>query len=126
MNRAILKLPYISRYGIEREFTFPACFEVCPRCDGCGSHVNPAIDGNGLSREDFDQDPDFEEDYFAGVYDVPCEECRGLRVVPVFDEAHASKRQRARYAVVQRQRDEIAAEARADARTAWYEMGCRA
>jgi hypothetical protein len=43
--------------------------------------VNPSIDSHGLSREDFDQDPDFEEDYFSGVYDVPCYVCSGARVV---------------------------------------------
>jgi hypothetical protein len=71
-------------------------FEVCPRCEGRGKHVNPAIDGHGLSAEDFDQDPDFREDYFSGVYDVPCYECKGDRVVKVPnwlaltpDECHA-------------------------------------
>jgi len=65
-------------------------FEVCDRCEGSGSHVNPSIDGNGLSREDFDEDPDFEEAYFAGRYDVPCYECRGERVITVVDESRCS------------------------------------
>lgn len=57
-------------------------WEVCPRCEGEGKHVNPAIDGNGLSSEDFDELGDeFREDYFAGIYDVPCYECKGKRVV---------------------------------------------
>jgi hypothetical protein len=56
-------------------------YEVCPRCRGEGKHVNPSIDSHGLTREDFDQDPDFEEDYFSGVYDVPCYVCSGARVV---------------------------------------------
>lgn len=59
-------------------------FEVCPRCEGRGKIVNPSIDGHGLSQEDFDQDPDFEEAYFAGRYDIACTECRGLRVVDVY------------------------------------------
>lgn len=57
-------------------------FAVCPTCEGRGSHVNPSIDSQGLSAEDFDEDPDFREDYFSGAYDVPCAECRGNRVVP--------------------------------------------
>lgn len=57
------------------ELALPARFEVCPRCQGEGSHVNPAVDGNGLTAEDFDQDPDFHDDYMAGAYDVPCEQC---------------------------------------------------
>jgi hypothetical protein len=64
----------------------PAVFEVCSTCEGQGKHVNPAIDSNGLSAEDFDRDPDFEEDYFSGRYDVPCHECHGRRVVPVIAE----------------------------------------
>ena len=65
----------------------PAKYEVCSRCGGEGKHVNPAIDGNGLSREDFDADPDFEEGYLSGRYDVRCEECGGERVTLVPDEA---------------------------------------
>jgi len=56
-------------------------FKVCPKCEGKGSHVNPSIDGNGLTYEDFENDPDFEEAYFAGNYDVECYECHGQRVV---------------------------------------------
>jgi hypothetical protein len=67
----------------EIETEFPVKFEVCDRCHGKGRHCNPAIDGNGLTREDFERDPDFEESYFAGVYDVPCEECHGRRVMAV-------------------------------------------
>lgn len=60
-------------------------FEVCGTCNGRGSYVNPSIDSHGLSREDFDDDPDFAEDYFRGVYDVACNECGGARVVPAID-----------------------------------------
>ena len=59
---------------------------VCPTCGGEGKHVNPSIDAHGLSREDFDEDPDFARDYMSGVYDVPCYECRGNNVVDVLDE----------------------------------------
>ena len=58
-------------------------YEVCPTCEGKGKHVNPSIDCNGISAEEFAEDPDFAEDYFRGVYDVPCAECGGRRVVPV-------------------------------------------
>jgi hypothetical protein len=58
-------------------------FGVCPTCEGKGSHVNPSIDCNGLSQEDFNEDPDFLEDYLSGQYDVPCYECKGKRVIPV-------------------------------------------
>jgi len=75
--------------GEEIEVKLPARYEVCPRCEGEGKHVNPAIDEHGISREEFEEDPDFEEAYFRGDYDVACEECRGNRVIPVVDEAAA-------------------------------------
>ena len=68
------------------EVAFPARFAVCPLCSGTGKVVDPDIDCCGLTREDFDDDPDFEEDYFDGVYDVTCPQCRGERVVPAVDQ----------------------------------------
>lgn len=78
-------------YDGDIEVSIPAKYEVCPRCKGRGKHVNPNIDGHGISAEEWDRDWSFEEreDYFNGVYDVPCEECKGSRVVLVPDEEHA-------------------------------------
>lgn len=56
-------------------------FIVCPVCGGRGSTVNPNIDAHGLTREDFDEDPDFADDYRSGAYDVQCRACLGERVV---------------------------------------------
>jgi len=67
-------------------------WEVCPTCNGNGRHVNAAIDCCGLTREDFDQDPGFETEYFNGTYDVTCNECGGRRVVPVIDEDNNDKK----------------------------------
>lgn len=61
-------------------------FEVCDTCEGKGVYVNPSIDAHGLTRDDFDADPDFEEDYVNHRFDVPCAICRGERLVPVIDE----------------------------------------
>lgn len=61
-------------------------YKVCPVCEGEGKYVNPAIDSQGLSQEDFDEDPDFRESYFAGHYDVPCKCCDGKRVVTEEEE----------------------------------------
>lgn len=58
-------------------------FELCDLCNGKGTHVNPSIDAHGLSADDFAGDPDFEEVYFSGGYDVRCALCHGDRVVPV-------------------------------------------
>jgi hypothetical protein len=59
----------------------PVKYEVCPTCEGKGSHTNPSIDASGISWEE--EDPDFREDYLGGVYDVPCYQCHGNRVVPM-------------------------------------------
>ena len=66
----------------EIDTEIPIEFVVCERCDGKGAHCNPNIDGNGLTSEDFEQDPDFEESYFRGDYDVRCHECHGANVTP--------------------------------------------
>lgn len=68
------------------DYTIPAVYEVCGTCYGHGEHVNPSIDSQGLSAEDFAEDPDFAEMYFAGLYDVKCNECGGEKVVPVPDD----------------------------------------
>jgi hypothetical protein len=59
----------------------PVEYTVCPTCEGKGKHVNPSIDASGLTWEM--EDRDFREDYLNGVYDVPCYQCHGIRVVPM-------------------------------------------
>ena len=68
----------------EATLEVPAVYAVCPLCEGRGSHVNPSIDSQGLTQEDFEEaGPEFKEDYVAGVFDQPCVQCKGRRVVPV-------------------------------------------
>jgi len=56
---------------------------VCPTCRGNGTHVNPSIDAHGITGEEMAElGEDFREDYVSGVYDIPCNECGGMRVVP--------------------------------------------
>lgn len=97
---------YEMRNGKTLTLKFPAKYEVCSRCKGLGKHVNPNIDGNGLTREDFDNDPDFEEAYFSGVYDVQCDCCKGLRVTLEFDEDRATPRQKTKYNMIEDREDE--------------------
>lgn len=81
----IVKIPFtvVCNNGDgRRELLLPGRNAVCRRCDGTGSHTNPAIDEHGISPSEFEEDPDFREAYFSGVYDVRCEDCRGERVVP--------------------------------------------
>lgn len=72
----------------------PARYEVCGRCDGAGKHVNPSIDGNGITSSEWAEwDEDERDSYMNGAYDVTCEECGGLRVVKVADEEALSAEQ---------------------------------
>lgn len=67
--------------GHDGKFTAATKFAVCGACRGSGKTVNPAIDADGISAEEFRADPDFEADYFAGRYDIQCAGCKGARVV---------------------------------------------
>ena len=101
------------------EIELPAKYEVCPRCNGTGTHVNPAVDGNGLTQEDLDEDPDFKENYFAGAYDITCEECKGARLILVPDEERCDPADLKRY------RDHQEFEAQMDRERAHeLRMGC--
>jgi len=77
------RMVFVIEMGDGDEKEIPAEYQVCDVCDGKGTHVNPGIDSHGLSREDFDADPDFAEDYFSGAYDVTCNNCNGRNVEPV-------------------------------------------
>ena len=66
---------------------------VCPRCNGQGTHVNSAIDGNGLTYENFNDNPDFYSAYFKGRYDVICNTCNGQNVVDVLNEDECTPEQ---------------------------------
>lgn len=73
---------------IEEEVKIPAKFEVCDTCRGKGTHVNPNIDGHGISAEEWngpDWDQEEQEAYMSGRYDVTCYECKGERVVKAVD-----------------------------------------
>jgi hypothetical protein len=87
---------YTDENDNEVEVEIPTRYQVCSRCDGEGKHVHPGIDGNGISQEEFDNDPDFEEAYFNGAYDVGCYTCKGERVeaVPNWDRMARDLRER--------------------------------
>lgn len=94
----------------------PARARVCPRCDGTGTHVNPAVDGHGISMDEWygpEWDDDSREAYMAGRYDVTCEECGGANVVLVPDVARCTYGQK-RALVLERQRQRHVAESRAE------------
>lgn len=79
------------------ELALPLIWVICPVCRGEGKHVNPAIDCGGLSREDFDEDPDFAEDYFSGAYDQECNRCGGRSSIQEVNWDALSDEQRVAY-----------------------------
>ena len=51
---------------------------VCPLCRGSGTQT---LHGRAFTRGEMDeQGPEFLEDYLEGVYDHPCDHCKGKRV----------------------------------------------
>ena len=60
----------------------PFRWTTCTLCNGKGTVVNPSIDCGGLTWEDFENDPWFEQEYKSGGFDVDCPLCRALRVIP--------------------------------------------
>ena len=92
----------------DEEFTIPFKFVLCDTCCGRGKHVNPSIDSGGLTASDFDDDPDFREQYFNGGYDVTCYGCKGHRVMPEIDEYRCNEEQRRTLALIRESEKEDA------------------
>jgi hypothetical protein len=70
--------------GKEVVFQLEGKMEVCPRCQGTGSHVREDIDDSRLV-DMYHEDGDYEalDAYFKGSMDVICTQCNGRNVVPV-------------------------------------------
>jgi hypothetical protein len=116
--------------GDEIELTLPAKNEVCDRCEGHGTHLNPSIGEHAYTPEEFEDSFDEEgrEEYFkhGGIYDVACEVCKGNKVVPVVNEDALNDEEKKEYAEfqkVQEKRWEEEADMRAE-EAAERRMGC--
>lgn len=93
--------------------------EVCPECNGYGTHTARHLDDSRLV-DDMVEDGDDEglESYYNGGYDVTCQHCKGERVIDSIDwnlfrekypneylainEYHEQARQDAAYAAQER------------------------
>lgn len=102
-----MKIEYTDEEGEDVEVEVPCRKAVCSRCEGEGKHVNPAVDGHGITAEEWERDWDDESRaaYFAGAYDVTCEECEGRRVVDVPDPERFTVEDKAHWAAYQRELD---------------------
>lgn len=93
LNARLIGSPEVeSKYGLYFEsteeglvfkFDAPIRNEICSRCDGDGSVCDPAIDAGGIDFSSLD--PEFEEAYMAGRYDIVCPHCKGNRIVHGID-----------------------------------------
>jgi hypothetical protein len=109
-----------------RYLALPCVMVDCPTCRGTGSHVNPSIDCGGISSEQFDRDPDFEDAYFSGAYDVTCYGCNGRKQQPEVHVEALCAEDRAAYETWSKWQDELAEEewAYEAERAAEIRMGC--
>jgi len=85
-------------------------YKVCPTCRGTGTVVDPSVDEHGIDPARFAGDPEFAEDYFGGMCDIPCPQCEGENVVPELtpsseEEEEVAGEFRRRYRRTQRTRD---------------------
>jgi hypothetical protein len=112
------KFEWIENEGSDDEVVheIPGKFEVCARCEGHGTHLNPSIGEHAYTQEEFNEafdDEESREAYFTrgGMYDVTGEECKGMRVMLVPDESLADPEVLKRY---YQELDEIEDEERED------------
>ena len=89
------KFTMCNEEGDEDDYTLPGQYIICHNCQGKGTHVNRAIDGNGISPEEFAEDPDFFDEYMAGTYDVSCEnKCDNGKIIVPIDADNMSDEQK--------------------------------
>lgn len=95
-HKAQLPYPWQDFDLEEVEFALPAVEISCFRCRGKGTHVNPSIDGNGITSDEWAEwDWEERENYRNGVYDVPCYECGGeCKTKEVVDACYLSEPQK--------------------------------
>jgi RecJ-like exonuclease len=78
------------------EIELPIRWEICTRCEGCGTDRGASVecDGGGFTSEEWaEQDDDFKQDYLAGRYDRPCAYCDGSGKVQRADRKRMTKEQ---------------------------------
>ncbi len=103
----------------------PSMWAICECCGGSGHVENPAF-SNGFTSEEFYEtfdDEESREDYFAGAYDVVCDDCNGSGKVQVIDVASCTFAQKRVAAMARKEAREEAKYARECAALYRAEMG---
>lgn len=126
-KQGVIELTWSDEDGEDITHEFPCKNEVCPRCEGYGTHLTPSIGNHAYSQEEFYDSFDDEgrEEYFkrGGIYDVQCEECKGNKVIEVVDESRLSEEQKKLYAEYEEHEEEMARMDAEDRQTRYYESG---
>ena len=98
-------------------YVLPVKMEVCPTCQGRGTHVNPSIDAGGITEDSDiwdDVDEYGENNYLSGRYDVTCYTCKGRNVVASIDRKGADKKVLKIWEEMEREEGEYQATCRAE------------
>ncbi len=106
----------------EIELVLPAKWEICNACGGEGTELYGSLKGADVT-EMLREDPEFEEEYRGGRYDVACSQCHGTGKELVVDEDRLTAEQKITYHNYLDYQYESARQDAADARTRWQEGG---
>lgn len=103
----------ITVYGnrTEHVIALPSRWIICPQCDGHATDRGRSVecDGGGFTASEWaDQDQDFRDDYLSGVYDRPCDHCKGLGRIEVPDRNCLNRHQLKLLAEYNRQQRDFA------------------
>jgi len=110
MSKRTITVTIVDDNEDEVDHELPATNEVCWKCDGHGTHTNPSIDGNGITSSEWAEwDPEEQDSYMNGEYDVTCEKCQGSNVVLVPDTSIMSEEQKTIFSQWKKQEAEKAA-----------------
>ena len=111
--------------GDEDEIQIPAKWEICDRCHGNGTRVNPNIDGHGMTAEEWaDFGEEEREMYMNGGYDVQCEAgCRDGKILVPDENCCGREPHKTNLVIYYKQREQKARELREDRRTLYMESG---
>lgn len=122
-----MRLTWTDEEGEEVSHIFPSTNEVCHRCEGYGTHLNPSIGQHAYTMEEFNEsfDDEGKEEYFkrGGIYDVTCEVCKGNKVLPTVDESKLSDEQKKLFAEYEEHEEDMARMDAEDRQTRYYESG---
>lgn len=73
---------WLEQLGGSATLQYETKFEICPTCNGRGTHTNPNIDCGGITASEWEEwDPEERDHYMNGGYDVTCSHCHGKRVI---------------------------------------------